>query len=154
MSTNDKAQGKVSVTDAIDMMSESEKKRVEKDAATIRRSARGWLLRRHYMKLREATLLVQKSLRRKWQRREQNRRDEAGRKIERWVRSVKAAIVLQKQVRQEDRRTQAASTIQKWTRRQQKHQKPSSSQHSVYIFLPRMIRSRRLEWLMIKYLQE
>ena len=123
MSTNDKAQGKVSVTDAIDMMSESEKKRVEKDAATIRRSARGWLLRRHYMKLREATLLVQKSLRRKWQRREQNRRDEAGRKIERWVRSVKAAIVLQKQVRQEDRRTQAASTIQKWTRRQQKHQK-------------------------------
>ena len=121
MSTDNKSQGKGSIKDAIDMMSEIEKKRVEKDAAIIRRSARGWLLRRHYMKLREATLLVQKSLRRKWQRREQIRRDEAGRKIERWVRSVKAAIVLQNQVRQ-DRRTQAASTIQKWTRRQQQQQ--------------------------------
>ena len=121
MSTDDKAQGKVSVADAMGMMSESEKKRVDQDAATIRRSARAWLLRRHYMKLREATVLVQKSLRRKWQRREQSRRDEAGRKIERWVRSVKAAVVLQNEVRQ-DRRSQAASLIQKWTRHQQ-HQK-------------------------------
>ena len=111
----------VSVADAMGMMSESEKKRVDQDAATIRRSARAWLLRRHYMKLREATVLVQKSLRRKWQRREQSRRDEAGRKIERWVRSVKAAVVLQNEVRQ-DRRSQAASLIQKWTRHQQ-HQK-------------------------------
>ena len=122
MSASDKAKEKASVASAIEMMSESERKSVEQNAAIIRRSARGWLLRRHYIKLREATALVQKSLRRKLKRREQNRKEkkEAVKKIERWVRSVKAAVVLQKQVQ---RRSQAASTIQKWTRRQQRQKR-------------------------------
>eukprot|EP00940_MAST-03C_sp_MAST-3C-sp2_P001345 g1345.t1 len=125
------------LTGVMSLMNEEEMRRVEKEAELIKRSMRGWLQRRNFLKLRDATRLIQALQRKKRDRRERmrekRRREIAANTIRRsikiWVERAKSVIAL-------DARSQnlAATAIQKWTRvcQSRRHSKmPQKKRHRV-----------------------